>query len=52
MKINIVQAWVIDVEEFRIYLNEELLATFPDKDSATALMKQLVILKLKPDERD
>jgi hypothetical protein len=52
MNVKIMQAWVNDVEEFRVYLNQELVAVFPDKDSAVEHMKKLVILKLEPDERN
>ncbi len=52
MKINITQAWVNDVEEFRVYLNQELVAVFPDNDSAVEYMKKLVMFKLEPDERN
>jgi len=52
MKINITQAWVNDVEEFRVYANQELVAKFPDQESAIEYMKKLVMFKLEPDERN
>jgi hypothetical protein len=50
MKINITQAWVNDVEEFRVYANQELVAKFPDQESAIEHVKELVLLKLEPNE--
>jgi hypothetical protein len=50
MKINITQAWVNDVEEFRVYANQELVATFPDQESAVEHIKELVTLKLEANE--
>jgi hypothetical protein len=50
MNIKIMQAWVNDVEEFRVYANQELVATFPDQDSAVEHMKKLVTAKLEEND--
>lgn len=50
MSIKIVQAWVNDIEEYQVFLNEALVATFPDRDSAVIHMKELVTAKLNEND--
>ena len=50
MSIKIVQVRVNDIEEYQVFLNEALVATFYDKDSAVEHMKKLVTAKLEEND--
>lgn len=50
MSIKILQEWLNDIEVYNVYLNEGLVATFYDRDSAVEHMKKLITAKLEEND--